>query len=240
MDEREDLQLNLFEEYDGISSDAAYLRLSSAPQLFFSRPEVAYITGRNFQAVRWAIGQYCLDALLIGSSYRIPRCSLEDYLADPMSPALPALDEYLEGREVADALSIAKAYQNGRLSRQEAFNSFPFTVGPQLRKNILDMDTARWDRHATTRERHLKDWYRLGRLDLPQAADLQTWAGILRIEPAVLNSSSSWSTGQIIPRDELLEFLIRHEIVNLPVFATRKPAGSKAPVNEDVGQPTLF
>lgn len=240
---KDSVQVSLFEEYDGIGTDAAMLRLDAARQKFFTRQEAADVLGISVDLVRWAIDDMRLDCLRIARVYRIPRTAVEDFIIDPPpANAIAALDEYLRGREVSGAIAAATDLRMGVATREEIFRSFPFSVGPELRNAILDADPHRWNKHAGIAEKNLRDWYALARLELPESADVATWAAVLRMPVDILKDASGWISGGSIGKRTFLRFLIGCELVNIPVFSwdSQKPRTKASSAGSESRQLLLF
>lgn len=223
MADRTVFQPTLFGNDGGIDVQAVFARLEESTQIFFTRSEVASITGRSFSEIRQAIDKMQLDALFVEECYKISAVSIRDWAVNYESYEYlyDTFSGLMHQREVPNAYSVWKLYKSGDIDFNQAKTLIGPYVGKELLQEILDKDFNQYNDNASVFEDNLEDWYNLSDIDLPDSETVEGWAQILRVSPVYLKKDGSFSLNKPVSREDFINYLIKKEVVNLYVFENK-------------------
>ncbi|MGP1508559.1 MAG: hypothetical protein ACTTJW_06760 [Sphaerochaeta sp.] len=238
-------QLELFDyrierhNFDQSSIDTA---LATSRRCFYRRSEVAAMCRTTYSVVRQAIDKMKLDAIYVGGEYRVPSISIHDWISDleRIDYMEISYDEWVNSRVIPGACKISALCNEGFLTKEAACGMLKNVCSKALADKIIDTDfIAKYNAAAPTIEDNPEDYYGLERLDLPSRAELSKWAMLLCLDVKVLKKLGNWQHRQVINWKEMKDFLVRSEVVNLPVFEQRqqRPCMEEEPC---ISQPMLF
>lgn len=221
-------QLELFDyriERHNFDRDNIDTVLANSRRCFYRRSEVASMCRTTYSVVRQAIDKMELDAIYVGGEYRVPSISIHDWIADleRIDYMEISYDEWVNSRVIPGAFGLSALRHEGSLSKEDACGKLKNVCSKALADKIVDTDfTARYNAAAPTSEDNPEDYYGLERLDLPSSAELSKWAMFLCLDVKVLKKLGNWQHRQVIHWKEMKDFLVRSEVVNLPVFEQRQ------------------
>ena len=89
-------------------------------------------------------------------------------------------------------------------------------------------------------ESNLRDWYDLQMLPLPAEATARSWASMMSTRSDLLCKETGWKACQMITWPEFYDYLIEHEVINLPCPFNTKESIMTTDLDETEIQPGLF
>ena len=182
-------------------------------RLFFSIRESAALLGVTGFRVYNLVYHYRLDAFLIGGEYRIPWTAvlcLEEELPGIRRQFFTYLG-YVGKREVRGFFRLRRAMAGGCSAAEARDILGRGDLGDDMIRSMSERRLP--PRHGLeTREKDPQDWYDIPSIGLPDGALPEQWAGIIGCRP----SSLGFAPG-MVPYTVMYDFLVEHEVVNLPV-----------------------
>lgn len=182
-------------------------RAAGCGRLFYSVSQAAELLEISVFMARYRIEMYRLDALLINGQYRIPYTAIIDSIN-------------------SSKLIANQWYSMLALQRLINDNGYKRAMHPFQNYDLME-----------GKEADLQDWYDLHKLPLPTEASVSRWAMILGIKTDVLCQENGYKLDKQIAWPEIYDFLIEHEVINLPCPFYEK---QQIPEPEDDMQPSLF
>lgn len=181
-------------------------------RLFFSIRESAALLGITGFRVYNLVYQYRLDAFLIGGEYRIPWTALvclEEELPEIRRQFFGYL-RFVESREIKGFFAARKTAKEGA-SLDVIKSSLNRTdLSEQMIAQILARKLPA--RQQSVLEANVQDWYDIPSMRLPEEADVEEWAELLGCKTISLCSLKSPVSYPV-----MYDYLVDHEVVNLPV-----------------------
>lgn len=221
-----------------ISLDEVLANYQSNGKYFLSVAQAAKCLGLTTAEARYAILFYRLDALLITGEYRIHLNWVKDFSAIPQNAFL---DFYNQIAEV-EIEGIHDLLFKGKVQPLiKSLDNTGYPVSDVI--ELLHKDHQFKYETMAADEPEVQDWYDLNALfDWPDSAPVSQWAALLSVNSNQLALELNSSKTSAIGWPEIYDFLVEHEVVNLPCpFLVRKPtaAEQKAPTNDLISNELL-
>lgn len=183
---------------------------------FWTMREVARILETSASDVWWLIVHYRLDALLTCGQYRIPWTSIARYQREKrqISAQYHCYKHWMHYRRACRFLELRAGYYVTHLMRRQ---KIPMEMIRRMPKRELpdpQLWTA-WNPDAETEE-SFEDWYDLPELGLPFELTAEGWASLLRVDRAACLTEAGWFSGDLVDWPTVYDYLVEHEMVNLP------------------------
>ncbi|MDD7202405.1 MAG: hypothetical protein SPF89_11080 [Sphaerochaetaceae bacterium] len=212
--------------WEGSRIEDSLRKVMSHGARFFSIQQTSRIVGVSSFRIYYMVYHYRLDAFLVDGQYRIPWNAIsalaEDYRA--IVDTYTYCDLLMQEMAVPHALEARRLALAGR--RGDALELLGNAQG------LLD-DLLAWKPSlgkGSGGEPVLMDWYDIPHMGLPDIAPGYQWARLIGTDPFILGVKA----GDDVPYIDMYDWLVDHEVINLPCGYT------VVPVDRNAGQLSLF